>query len=127
MRRPADLGDDVRASAKASINESTGLETVQGGSVVCEVFGLTANRRWPGEPEPRQILADRGLEGGPAARLVDVFDAKEKIAAGPGGGLEGGQRRKGVTPVKVTARRRREAGDKSAPAYELGPVERQVL
>jgi hypothetical protein len=127
MRRAADLGSDVRASAKASIDEATGLESVQGGSVVREVFGLTADRRWPGEPEPRQILADRGFEGGPAARLVDVFDAKEKIATGRGGGLESGQRRKCVTPVKIAARRRREAGDKSGRAYELGPIERQVL
>lgn len=67
----------------------------------------------PIDSQPRQVLKDGGLEMRAASDLVDVLDAEMEPALGLTGGAPGGQGGKGVTAVKITARRRREAGDEA--------------
>jgi len=74
------------------------------------VIGLATHRRFPLKTEPGQILVDGGLELGPAAFGVDIFDAQDKAPADVArrlGRRQGGQ---GVAAVQPAAGRRRETG-----------------
>src|SRR5262249_15812579 len=91
------------------IDEPHRVELVERGAVVGEMLRLPPHRRLPGNPEPREVLVDRGLVLGPAARRVDVLAAHQQGAVGGGGELGVEQGRTGMAEVEEAVRARREA------------------
>src|SRR5437762_2339896 len=73
------------------------------------MFRLPPHRRFPGYPEPGEVLVDRRLEFRPAPGRVDVLDPQQEPAAGPAREVEIQQRRIGVAKMEVAVRARRES------------------
>src|SRR3546814_17817484 len=73
-----DLLDDVAAGTEAGIDQPGGVEPVERVGVDAEALGLAQDRRFPVEAEPGEILEDRVLVFGPAARGVDDLAAQDR-------------------------------------------------
>src|SRR5882757_4538811 len=70
------------------------------------MLGLPPHRRFPANPEPGEILVDRGLEFRPAARRIDILDAQQEAATAAAREIEIQQRRAGVAEMEVAVRAR---------------------
>ena len=104
-------GGDIGAAAEARIFETHGAQPVERRVVHRAACRLAHDRPVPIDAEPCQVIVDRRLEFGAAARVVDVLDAQAELAAGLPRPPPAGERRKGVAEVEVAGRRRGEAGD----------------
>ena len=71
---------DVGARAGAGIDELLGLQTLEGGLVERQAFGLHDGAIVPLEPEPVQIGARFLGSAGLDARRIDVLDAQDDAA-----------------------------------------------
>ena len=70
-----DLVPYVAARTEAGIDQLHPAQPVQRRGVILEMLGLAPDRARPRQPEPGEIVQDRGLELGAAAAAVDVLDA----------------------------------------------------
>jgi hypothetical protein len=109
--RLADVRHDLAAGAETAIQQAACVQVVDDGGIVAKVIGLAPHRRLPIQPQPGQILENRGLIFGPTAGLVDVLDAQDEAPACGARRRPGGQGREGVAPVQQAGGRRGEAGD----------------
>ena len=104
-----DLGLDVGACAKAGIEQAAHPQLFKRGGIFVHLLGLAHGRAIPGQPQPGQVLEDRVFEGGFAARVIDVFDAQQKLAASRARGALRDMRGIGVAEMQVACGARRES------------------
>ena len=106
--RRIERAGDVGARAKARIDEPRRLEPAERRAIVLEMARLAPHIAVPVEPEPGQILEDRGDEFLAAAAFVDVLDAQEKAPALLARAAPGIERGKSVAQMQEPGRARRE-------------------
>ena len=97
---------DLGAALEARIDEV--LELRERVPIGREMLGLAPHRLLPRDAEPGEVLVDRLLEFGTAARRVDVLDAQQEAAGQRARHLEVGQRRERMPEMQVAVRARRE-------------------
>ena len=68
--RGGDLALDVRAGAKAGIDQSGAFEIAHHARVFIKILGLAAYGAFPGQSQPSQVVEDRLFEFGPAPAPV---------------------------------------------------------
>jgi hypothetical protein len=73
------------------------------------MLGLAAHWFFPGKAEPSEVIINRVFEFAPAAGGVDILDAQQETTARLAREVRIQHRRKGVTEMQVTVRRRRKA------------------
>ncbi|GJE56714.1 hypothetical protein EKPJFOCH_3222 [Methylobacterium thuringiense] len=103
---------DRPARAEARIGQPARDQLVQDRAVEAEMLGLPASGPLIGQPEPSEILLDRGDQFGARAARIDVFDAQQATAARPRRDFsieEGGI---GVAEMQAAVRARGEAEDR---------------
>lgn len=81
---------DFPSRADAGVEETPGLKALQGLPVRRHSFGLAQYGRFPGKPEPGEILEYRGLVFRATSPAVDVLDSQQKPAVCLTGDLTGG-------------------------------------
>ena len=113
--RARDLRRNLFSRAEAGIDQARRLQFCQRRRVIGEMLRLAAHRFFPGDSQPAQIVEDRALEFGAAARRIDVFDAQQKAPAAGPRRLIGAERGKGVAEVEKSGWTWREAGDNHGP------------
>src|SRR5258708_7461183 len=74
--------------------------------IAYEMVGLPLARMFPGEPEPSQVLVDRGFVFGSAPRRVDVLDPQQETPVGPGRHVEIQDGRQRMAQMKIAVRAR---------------------
>ena len=79
--RRVQRGGDIRAGAEAGVNQAARAQLFERRFVVGAALRLDQHRLVPVEPEPAQVLVDAVDELGPAARLVEVLDPEQELAA----------------------------------------------
>ena len=81
MRRLTDVIEDLAPGAKAPIDQCPFDQLIQGAAIIRHVLGLAADGFLPRQAQPSQVLKDRRLIFGAAARGVDVLDAQKEASA----------------------------------------------
>jgi hypothetical protein len=71
--RASDLIGDFFARAKTRIEKTLFIEYLERLTVILEMLGLTADGALPFKTKPDEILYDRFLELGPAARAIYIL------------------------------------------------------
>src|SRR5262249_9199422 len=94
------------------IDQALRFEPRQCRAVLFEMLALAAHRRLPYEAEPGEILEDRRLEFGAAARAVDILDAQQQAATRRPRHLEIGEGGQRVAEMQKAVRARCEAKDR---------------
>ncbi len=80
--RPANVSGDLAAGLETPVKEAATFKLREGRPVAVKSLRLAADRRFPVDAQPCEILEYRRFEAGAAASLVDVFDAEQQAPAG---------------------------------------------
>jgi len=107
-RRAGDLG----TGAEAGIDEALARETRERRSIVAAMLALPAMGRGKAKPEPGEVVDDRRLETGLAARAVEVLDAQKHEPAGLRREARVHERGIGVAEMERSVGRRGETEDR---------------
>ena len=100
---------NVGACAEAGVDEALRFQPFERGFIFGAALGLNQDRLVPFETKPAHVFVDPADEFGPAARLIEVFDPKQELAAAfPRAGVPE-HRAVGVSEMQPSGRRRREA------------------
>src|SRR5215831_9253898 len=85
VARPAislcDRIDNVAARTKAWVCHAKRRKPCERPRIVRKMLRLAAHGRFPGKPEPGEVLVNRLFEFEPASLGVDIFDAQQKAPA----------------------------------------------
>jgi hypothetical protein len=100
---------DLGAALEAWIDQAHAFERGQRGAISVEMVGLPLHRLFPLKAEPGQVLVDRRLVLGSAARSVDILDAQQQPAARSPRHVGIQQRRQRMAEMQVAVRRRGKA------------------
>ena len=92
---------DFAPGAKAWVDHVEGFETGEGFAVGVEPVQLSPGGRFPGDPEPVEVVFDLLVEFRPDAGVVDVFEAQEKAALFFCGQSMGDQGGEGMAEVEI--------------------------
>jgi hypothetical protein len=103
-------GGDIPSGTEAGIENAQSLQAGDGGAVIVEMIGLPPHRPVPVEAQPGKILDDGGLEFGPAAGPVYVFNSQQEPSTSSPGPRPSIQRRTGVAEMEVSGRAGRKTG-----------------
>ena len=104
-------GGDVGAGAEAGIDEALLAKPLERCRVGRATLRLHQHRLGPLEPEPFQVREDAVDELGPAARLVEILDAQQELAAAFARADCAKHGAVSVAEMQPSGRRRREARD----------------
>ncbi len=111
VRRSADIVQKLAPGLEAAIDQAPGAQPLQGVRVVGQVVGLPADRPFPLQAQPGQVVEDRRLELGSRPRRVDILDAQYQPAIGLPRQRLSAQGRKSVAAVQPAGGGGGEAGD----------------
>jgi hypothetical protein len=110
-RERTDGGGQLSAGAGAAEEKAPLAEPRCRGPVIVEMLRLPPRLPVEADPQPVEILPDRGDEFGPRPPHVDVLDAQQQAAVETCRKLLVQQRRKGVAEMEQAVGARREAED----------------
>ena len=73
---------DLRPAAEARVDDASRPETLERRRIVVVMLALPTWQAVESHAEPREIIKDRRLVGGLAARSIEVFNAQQQASAG---------------------------------------------
>jgi hypothetical protein len=117
---PVALGDqrtDLAAAVETQIDQAHGFELIECGLIVREMLALAAYVLFPDDAEPVEVVVNRRLEFGPAARGIDVLDAQQKPSAELTRHVVIQERGISMAQMQISVRARREAQDSGVHRY----------
>src|SRR5262249_40216362 len=106
-----DEARDLAAALEARIDQPHVGQSIERLLIRSEMLGLAPHRRFPREPEPRQVLIDRRLMLRAAARSVDVLDAQQQTSVRRTRHVGIDERAERVPEMQIAVRAWREAED----------------
>ncbi len=95
---------DFRAALETRIDQAQACQFFDRLPIARKMFRLPPHRRFPGYPQPGEVLIDRRLEFRPAPGRVDVLDPQQEPSPRAARQVEVQQRRIGVTEMEVAVR-----------------------
>ncbi len=95
---------DLGTALETRVQQPLPFEHRQRGAIVVEMLALLAHRLLPFDAEPGEVLEDRLLVFGAAARLVDVLDAQQQAPARGSGHVEIQECRQCMADMQVAVR-----------------------
>ena len=104
---------DVRARARARIEQAAPPQIVERAAVAVAAPGLAHHRLGPAQAEPAEAVEDLLLPFGPVASLIEIVDAQQERAALAARRVVREQRGMGVAEMQRPGRRGRESGDEA--------------
>src|ERR1700736_5780874 len=103
---------DLAAAFKARVEETQAVQARERRAIVVEMRALAADRLFPGQPQPFEILIDGLLELRPAERAINVLYAQQELPARGSRHVKIDQRGERMAEMEITIRARRKPKDR---------------